>query len=126
MIDWGNLGLIATRQTRDAWDALATNSIIAHKAMAAYDLNSLFPLYTYPSEQSIEQRLYQQGERQPNLAPAFTAELERRLGLRFIADGEGGLARRTCFTTSMPCSTRQPTGSGTTSSCGRLSPRPAD
>ena len=86
-----NLGLIATRQTRDPWDALATNSIIAHKAMAAYDLNSLFPLYTYPSEQSIEQGLYQRGERQPNLDPRFTAELERRLDLRFIADGQGDL-----------------------------------
>ena len=91
MIDYRNLGLIATRQTRDIWDVLATNSIIAHKAMAAYDINSLFPLYTYPSEQSIEQGLYRRGERQPNLAPEFTAELERRLGLRFVADGQGDL-----------------------------------
>ena len=91
MIDWGNLGLIATRQTRDMWDALATNSIIAHKAMAAYDLNSLFPVYTYPSEQSIEQGLYQRGERQPNLDARFTAEMERRLSLRFISDGRGDL-----------------------------------
>ena len=45
------------------------------------------PLYTYPSEQSIEQGLYRRGERQPNLAPEFTAEL----GLRFVADGEGDL-----------------------------------
>ena len=91
MIDWGNLGLIATRQTRDAWNALATNSIIANKAMAAYDLNSLFPLYTYPSEQSIEQKLYRRGERQPNLDLRFTAELERQLELRFIPDGKGDL-----------------------------------
>ena len=91
MLEGDNLGFIATRQTREVWDVLATNSIIAHKAMAAYDINSLFPLYTYPSEQSIEQGLYRRGERQPNLAPAFTAELERRLGLRFVADGEGDL-----------------------------------
>ena len=89
MLEGSNLGLIATRQTRDVWDVLATNSIIAHKDMAAYDINSLFPLYTYPSEQSIEQGLYQRGERQPNLTPAFTAELERRLSLRFISDGKG-------------------------------------
>ena len=49
------------------------------------------PLYTYPSEQSIEQGLYQRGERQPNLAPAFTAEMERRLSLTFISDGKGDL-----------------------------------
>ena len=91
MLGGHNLGLIATRQTRDAWDVLATNSIIAHKAMAAYDINSLLPLYTYPSEQSIEQGLFQRGERQPNLAPAFTAELERRLSMRFISDGKGDL-----------------------------------
>ena len=91
MLEGDNLGLIATRQTRDVWDVLATNSIIAHKAMAAYDINSLFPLYTYPSEQSIEQGLYQRGERQPNLDRRFTAELERRLRLRFVPGGEGGL-----------------------------------
>ena len=91
MLEGDNLGLIATRQTRDKWDALATKSIIAHKAMAAYDINSLFPLYTYPSEQSIEQGLYQRGERQPNLAPAFTADLEQRLSMRFISDGKGDL-----------------------------------
>ena len=91
MLGGNNLGLIATRQTRDPWDALATDSIIAHKAMAAYDLNSLFPLYVHPSEQSIEQGLYQRGERQPNLDQRFTAAMERRLGLRFIADGQGDL-----------------------------------
>ena len=91
MLEGDNLGLIATRQTRDVWDVLATNSIIAHKAMAAYDINSLLPLYTYPSEQSIEQGLYQRGERQPNLDSAFMEELERRLSLRFIADGKGDL-----------------------------------
>ncbi len=91
MTDGSNLGLITTRQTRDVWDALSTRTIIAHKAMAAYDLNSLFPLYTYPSEQSIEQGLYRRGERQPNLSTAFTGELERRLGLQFIANGAGDL-----------------------------------
>jgi hypothetical protein len=33
MLEGDNLGLIATRQTRDVWDVLATNSIIAHKAI---------------------------------------------------------------------------------------------
>ena len=91
MLEGDNLGLIATRQTRDVWDVLATDSIIAHKAMAAYDINSLLPLYTYPSEQSIAQGLYRRGERQPNLAPGFTAEMERRLSLRFVSDGKGDL-----------------------------------
>ena len=91
MLEGDNLGLITTRQTRDLWDSMATKSVIAHKAMAAYDINYLFPLYIYPSEQSIDQGLYQRGERQPNLAPAFTAELEQRLSLTFISDGKGDL-----------------------------------
>ena len=92
MTGGGNLGLITTRQTRDSWNALVTRIVIAHKAMAAYDLNSLFPLYIYSREDSLQKQLYQEGERRPNLAPEFTAELERRLGLRFIADGAGDLA----------------------------------
>jgi predicted helicase len=45
MVRGHNLGLIATRQTRDKWDVLATRFICGHKACAAYDSNSLFPLY---------------------------------------------------------------------------------
>ena len=91
MLESDNLGFIATRQTRDVWDVLATRSIIGHKAMAAYDINTLLPLYTYPTEQTIEQGLYEEGERQPNLASTFTAELERGLSLAFISDGKGNL-----------------------------------
>ena len=85
-------GLITTRQTRDLWSILATDSIIAHKALAAYDRNSIFPLYIYPSEQEIAQGLYAPDHREPNLSPAFTADVEQRLGLRFIPDGNGNLA----------------------------------
>ena len=85
-------GLITTRQTRDLWSVLATDSIIAHKALAAYDRNSIFPLYIYPSEQEIAQGLYASDHREPNLSPAFTADVEQRLGLRFIPDGNGNLA----------------------------------
>ena len=49
------------------------------------------PLYTYPSEQSIEQKLYRRGEREANLEQRLTAEMERRLGLRFLPEGEGDL-----------------------------------
>ena len=85
-------GLITTRQTRDLWSILATDSIIAHKALAAYDRNSISPLYIYPSEQEIAQGLYVSDHREPNLSPAFTADVEQRLGLRFIPDGNGNLA----------------------------------
>lgn len=45
MLGGPNLGLIATRQTQEKWDVLATNSLCGHKSCAAYDINSLFPLY---------------------------------------------------------------------------------
>ena len=86
-----NLSLNLVRQTKLAhW----SHSLVSrHPTPAIFveikDGSSIFPLYTYPSEQSVEQGLYQPGERQPNLAPGFTAELEQRLGLRFVPGGEG-------------------------------------
>ena len=91
MLSGSNIGLITTRQTRDLWSILATNSIVGHKSLAAYDINSLFPLYIYPSEQEIAQGLYPPDHREPNLSPAFTADMSQRLGLRFIPDGKGDL-----------------------------------
>ena len=88
MLAGDNLGLITTRQTRDPWSAMISSSVIAHKALAAYDINTLFPIYTYPSEHGLESS----AERQPNLSPEFTADLEGRLGLRFVSDGKGDLA----------------------------------
>ena len=91
MLAGDNFGLITTRQTRDPWDILATDTIIAHKALAAYDINSLFPLYIYPTEQEIKQGLYAPNHREPNLSPEFTANMARRLGLRFVNDGRGDI-----------------------------------
>ena len=87
MLTGNNVGLVTTRQTRDLWSSLATKSIIGHKSLAAYDINSLFPLYIYPPEQGLEDS----GKREHNLSPEFTADMERRLGLRFIPDGKGDL-----------------------------------
>ena len=93
MLAGDNFGLITTRQTRDPWEILATDTIIAHKALAAYDISSLFPLYIYPTKQEIKQGLYAPNHREPNLSPEFTASLERRLGLCFVHDGKGDLAK---------------------------------
>ena len=87
----GNLALITTRQTTDQWGALATQYICGHKTCAAQDINTAFPLYTYPAEQEIAAGLYDADYREPNLAPDFTAAMESGLGLRFTADGPGDL-----------------------------------
>jgi len=87
-----NVGIITTRQTRDKWDVLATNLIVGHKSLAAFDINSLFPLYLYQhwgqdARNGPEARL----ERVSNLHPGFVADIETRLRLRSIADGYGDL-----------------------------------
>ena len=97
MLEGDNFGLISCRQLSQAgveWGHCGvTRSVIESCAISnkTREINYLYPLYTYPSERSIEQGLYQRGERQPNLAPAFTAELERRLSLSFVTDGKGDL-----------------------------------
>lgn len=91
MVTGENLGLITTRQTRDDWSCLATASINGHKACAAYDISYTFPLYRYPTEQEIASGLYAAGDREPNLAPAFTDDVAQRTGSTFIPDGPGNL-----------------------------------
>lgn len=69
------ISLIATRQTKEHWDVLATNRPIDHKVMAAYDTNYSFPL-------TADGGGLQRGHR-PNLSPVFTARLAKLTDLRF-------------------------------------------
>jgi predicted helicase len=98
MIAGDNLGLIAARQTKDRWAVLATDVLCGHKTCAAYDINSLFPLYLYPDQ--AEKNLFDDdgptdapGGRRPNLAPEFIADFAARLKLTFIPDGKGDLTQ---------------------------------
>ena len=97
MLAGQNLGLVTTRQTRDLWSVIATNSIIAHKALAAYDINYLFPLYTYlpkqesPENENTQSRLSEPMKCEHNFSSAFIKSLEESLGLRFVDDGHGDL-----------------------------------
>ena len=83
MLAGPNIGLITTRQCRRNWSALATKTIIGHKSLAAYDINCLFPLYTYPKEDSEDFGK----TREVNLAPDFIAKMREALGLSFSPDG---------------------------------------
>lgn len=49
MTGGANLGLVTTRQCKDNWDAKAVSTLIGHKALNDYDINSLFPLWLKPS-----------------------------------------------------------------------------
>lgn len=80
-----NIALITTRQTSDQWDALVTETVCGHKSCAAYDVNSVFPLYVYPNN------AMDVGGKLSNFSPAFIAHIAERLGLAWIGDGRGDL-----------------------------------
>lgn len=86
MLTGQNLGLLMTRQTRDQWNALATNFIVGHKSLTAYDITSLFPLYLYPAEGEMQ---FDDGKRRPNLNPEFITDFSQKLGLSFVEDDKG-------------------------------------
>ncbi|MDH4101198.1 MAG: N-6 DNA methylase [Nitrospirota bacterium] len=86
MLSNENVGIITTRQASEKWDLLATRNICGHKSCAAYDINTLFPLYLHPQTE-IEKRA---GEgRCPNLSPAFISKASTHLGMQFVNDGRG-------------------------------------
>ena len=87
MLSGQNLGLIAPRQSRDPIAALATRHIIGHKALAAYDINSLFPLYLYPTEEEQQKGI----GITPNLDEGFIEAVSEATGLAFKPDGPGDL-----------------------------------
>jgi hypothetical protein len=91
MLSGKNLGIITTRQTKDDWGALATRHIIGHKTCAAYDVNSLFPLYVLAEPVTS---LFGDGVRGPsgtapipNLDERFLAQFSERLGME-LRSGE--------------------------------------
>ncbi len=50
LVNGQNLALIATRLTKDQWDVLVSRNVTSHKAVSAYDTNSIFPLWLNPTE----------------------------------------------------------------------------
>jgi type ISP restriction-modification system protein/N-6 DNA methylase len=70
-----NVGLIVPRQCKEEPGALVTDVLIAHKAVSAYDINTLFPLYVYPREGRLDRP-----PRAANLAPGCLRLFGRRLG----------------------------------------------
>lgn len=94
-----NVGLLATRQTRDEWGVHTSNTIATHKSFSAYDSTTLFPLYLYPKAEKTDlfdmgaEATDAPGGRRPNLSDDFIAEFSQRLGLKFVADGRGDLKK---------------------------------
>lgn len=74
----GNVALIATRLTKDDWDCFIAKHAAGHKSCAAYDVNSVFPLYLYPSG-----GLDPETKRRPNICSAFLAGIASTAKLQF-------------------------------------------
>lgn len=70
----GSLGLVAPRQHKEEPGALVADTLVAHKAVSAFDINSIFPLYL-----CSEGGLYG-AERKPNLDRVFLRQMADRLG----------------------------------------------
>jgi predicted helicase len=94
MLAGKNLALIATRQTRDEWHVLTTNLIMGHKSLAAYDINTLFPLYLYANDSNANlfdsnNSTNNLGACRTNLSSEFIGEFATRLKMQFTLDMKG-------------------------------------
>ena len=85
MLAGENLALLIPKQHKDEFGALATQFIGAHKTVAAYDINYLLPLYTYPENRGG----LAPDSRFPNINQDFIKTFSAAIGLDFIPDGTG-------------------------------------
>jgi predicted helicase len=73
---------------------LATQLIVGHKSLAAFDINSLFPLYLYSD--ASKKKLFETDRptnvlnRKPNLSAEFIVDFAARLELIFAYDDDEG------------------------------------
>ena len=88
--DKGNITLLATRMTKDQWDVWPARTVSSHKAMSAYDTNSVFPLYLTDDVESSQKTLTM--VRRVNLSAVFLKELATSLNI--AQKGVNGLPQR--------------------------------
>jgi predicted helicase len=98
LVKMDNLGLITSRQTKEKWGAFVSKYTADHKSLAAYDTNSIFPIYLYPD--SARDNLFANDEstdastnRRPNLTTKFINDFATRLKMTFIPEGKGNQVR---------------------------------
>jgi predicted helicase len=81
MLGGKNVGLVTTRLTKDKWGCFVTDAVMGHKALAAYDINYLFPAVILDSKSSLNENHELFAGKRPNFSPAFLEELSKRLGV---------------------------------------------
>ena len=75
-----NLTMLATRMTKDQWDVWVARTVSSHKAMSAYDTNSVFPLYLAEDSESSQRSLAR--EHRANFSAPFLKSLASVFGLQ--------------------------------------------
>lgn len=103
MLAGENLGLISTRLTKEKWDAFCATNIIGHKALSAYDITYLFPLYLCldngDAAEDIEawaarEEAERYGiRRKPNLSKGFVRAVAEKTGWVFLPNESGDLKK---------------------------------
>jgi len=88
-----NMAMIATRQTTDQWDNFVTRSLCGHKSCAAFDINSVFPIYLYGNGDLPPSLFERTNGRRPNLSEEFVQNFADKLALKFVSDGQGNLKK---------------------------------
>jgi len=82
-----NVGLVIPRLNQEDDCFFISKHIIAHKLCSAYDSNSIFPLYLYPSTNG-QQTIGQTTERTPNLNLEIVNQIASKLDLTFTNEKE--------------------------------------
>ena len=86
-----NISVVCPRrvETVGPWQhVLCSSQIVEHVAVSLKTIDSVFPLYLYPTEGEMQ---FEGGHRRPNLDPQFIKAVSEKLGLTFIEDGTGDL-----------------------------------
>ncbi len=86
-----NIGLVIPRFNQEENCIFISNKIIAHKLCSAYDSNSIFPLYIYSNNGSLDNNAV---VRSPNLNMDIVKQFEKKLKIEFSPlTPEGGITR---------------------------------
>ena len=75
MLAGHNRAIVTTRKTEEKFGVLCTCLLAGHKSVAAYDINTMFPLYLYPAADELGAS----AGRRPNINPEFLKALAEKL-----------------------------------------------
>lgn len=84
-----NEALVTTRQTKDHWRAMITKHLAGHKSVAAYDRNSIFPLYLLDDGGALGRYAGSEKDRRPNLSNRFVRWITYFYKVDWLPSGQG-------------------------------------